>query len=76
MNKERRKALAELAEKIDGLKGELESIMEDEQSYFDNMPESFQGGDKGQAAESAIDAMQSAIDNMDEAIANIQAAGE
>ena len=61
MNKDRRKALGSLTEQLDTLKGklndiqqELEGLRDEEQEYYDNMPESFQMGDKGQAAEEAI----------------------
>ena len=38
------------------------------------MPESLQGGDKGQAAESAIDAMDTAMDNIDSAMSDLEGA--
>jgi exonuclease VII small subunit len=57
--------------------------MNKEQEYFDNMPESLQGGDKGSAAEAAVDALDSAVSNLDsvdteldEAFSNIQTAME
>lgn len=68
MNNARRKSLAALAEQIRALAGqiedirsELETLRDEEQEYYDNMPESFQGGDKGQAAEAAVSAMEDAL---------------
>ncbi len=48
MNKERRKQLNEIAEQIGSLKDQLESLRDEEQDYYDNMPESFQGGEKAE----------------------------
>lgn len=45
----------------------FEAIRDEEQEYFDNMPESLQGGDKGQMAEAAIEALDSAISALEDA---------
>lgn len=67
MNKERRKTLQtfikqvdDLRDRADALRNEIDEIREEEQEYFDNMPENFQEGDKGQKAQEAIDAMENA----------------
>ncbi|WP_140427035.1 hypothetical protein [Ensifer aridi] len=49
------------------MKCEIESLMSDEQDYYDNMPESFQNGEKGERAQSAIDALQEAYDSCETA---------
>jgi methyl-accepting chemotaxis protein len=82
MNKDRRKALEAIKTSIEkwvsafemnvdsdalsDLHTDLTDIQGDEQEYFDNMPEGLQGGDKGSAAESAIEALQEAMDKLDE----------
>lgn len=88
MNKERRKAIEAMAAKIEELKSQLEGLdvsdlRDEEQDYFDNMPESLQGGDKGQAAEAAaealteaIDSLQEAVDALDSAVNSMQRAAE
>ncbi len=40
----------------------VESIRDDEQEAYDNMPESFQQGERGEASQAAIEALQSAAD--------------
>lgn len=40
----------------------LEGIRDEEQEAYDNMPESFQNGDKGEQSQAAIEALESAID--------------
>ena len=75
MNKERRTRITALQDKLREISSEIETIKDEEQEYYDNMPESLQGGDKGQAAEAAINALdeaynevEHAADNLDEAI--------
>jgi len=72
MNKVRREAIAVQAALIDNIinqladiRSELESLREEEQEYFDNMPESFQSGDKGTTAEYAIAALDMAIEHIE-----------
>lgn len=68
MNKARRKAIREVVAKLESLRDEVESLLNEEQDYYDNMPESFQNGDKGQAASDAISYMESASGYIDNAI--------
>ena len=74
MNKTRRadiakliSALEELLEPLELNRDATESIQGDEQEYFDNMPESFQSGEKGEAAEAAAEKLQEAYDALDAA---------
>ncbi len=73
MNAQRRKKLEILKERLTILMGEASSLGDDlaelrneEQDYFDNMPESLQGGDKGQKAEEAISAMEIVVGKLEE----------
>lgn len=73
MNAERRKAIAaviskleELASQLGEIKDDLETIRDEEQEYYDNMPESFQNGDKGERAQAAIDALEGALNDLPE----------
>ena len=75
MNKNRRYELAEWIKKVEkwtahgeSLKYELENIRDDEQDYFNNMPEGFQYGQRGIDAEDAIDSMNEAIESIENAI--------
>jgi predicted nucleic acid-binding Zn-ribbon protein len=92
MNKDRRKAIAYIADEmgtatgladLDTLADSIEALRDEEQEYLDNMPESFQNGDKGQAAESAIAALDEAAEavremksQFDAAIAALETAQE
>ena len=54
MNRPRRAQLAAIGTRLDELKSDLEIVRDDEQSTFDQMPELFQGGERGQKCENAI----------------------
>lgn len=64
MNKQRRKQIEGMIDKLDNIKEHISDILDDEQNAFDNMPESIQYGERGYI-------MQVAIDNLDDAIGNI-----
>ena len=71
MNKDRRKAIAAICEQLDRLTAlrdsiveQIETIRDEEQDYYDNMPEGIQSGDKGDAASYAIDALDSAVSGL------------
>lgn len=73
MNADRRKeitAAIELADTIrdllDEFRSKIEDIRDGEQEYLDNMPESFQNGEKGEKAQAAIDAATEAFDLIEE----------
>ena len=72
MNKDRRKAIAKITDQLDELRGmmdnirqAIEDIKDEEQEYHDNMPEAFQQGEKGDAAQTAIDALDNAAMEFD-----------
>ncbi len=76
MNKARRKAIDGVVAKLQELRDEVESLLSEEQDYYDNMPESFQDGEKGQAASDAISYMESASGYIDNAIEELGCATE
>lgn len=76
MNNARRKEINILIAELEDLKSRLESVLEEEQDYLDNMPESFQGGEKGEKAQSAIEALEYAVQGIEDACENLQTAAE
>ena len=81
MNKARRKALDELHARleavVEGLRNmvvEISQHKDDEQDYFDNMPESLQNGERGEKAQSAVEALDDALDGVGEAVDSLDAA--
>lgn len=67
MNNARRKQLAEIAEQLQELRDRIEQLQGEEQDGFDNLPESLQQGERGQAMEQAAEQMGNALDAIDEA---------
>jgi hypothetical protein len=72
MNKDRRKALADVAGQIEdmianvsAIREMLEGVRDEEQEYYDNMPESLQGGEKGENSQAAIDAMENVLSELE-----------
>lgn len=79
MNKERRKAINEAYKRLceyklafdnlpdlEEIKNELEALRDEEQEYKDNMPDSLQDGEKGNAADEAISHMEEALQRIEE----------
>lgn len=64
MNQKRLKKINEIAAGIRSTVVELESLKDEEQEAFDNLPEGLQGGDKGQAMEEAINTLDEAINSI------------
>lgn len=76
MNAARRKEIEKAQAMIEEAKSILETCASDEREYFDNMPENMQGGDRGQAAEAAADALDEAVSNLEDAAGNCDSACE
>jgi chromosome segregation ATPase len=73
MNNARRKQIAEIVDRLseitvlrDEIKEAIESIRDEEQEYFDYMPESLQGSERGIAAEEAIGNLEYAISDLED----------
>lgn len=68
MNKQRREKIKEVRTEISSCKNKLQIILDEEQDYFDNMPENLQGSMRGSDSEDAIDTIEGCIDGLDEVI--------
>lgn len=73
MNKHRRKEIQDIIQSIDIMKFRIEAVAEEEQEYFDNMPESIQEGEKGDLCQEKIAALEYAAD-FDEVVSNLEEA--
>lgn len=72
MNNTRRKAIADARqmveaafEAVEAARSAIADLRDEEQDYYDNMPESLQGGEKGDRAQEAINALEAAHDELD-----------
>lgn len=76
MNNERRKKIEQITTKLSELQGEVEELKDEEQEIFDNMPENFQSGEKGEAAQTAIDSLEQSAEMLGEVIGYLETAAE
>lgn len=76
MNVARRKELRELHDRLNDVMIALNAIKDEENDYFDNMPEGPKGGDKGTRAEEVIDKLEEALDGIDTAMSLVEEAAE
>lgn len=61
MNKQRRRSIRDIINQLTDLQVSIETLKDEEQEYLDNMPEGLQAGDKGSAAQEAIDALEESM---------------
>ena len=76
MNKIRRARINEVKEEVERLSSVVESLRDEEQDYFDNIPENLQGSERAEISEAAIDALDAAVSSMEEAVSSLEEAAE
>ena len=67
MNKERRKRLTKEYELIEEAKAIPEEVKDDEAEAYDNLPENFQNGDRGEEIQGYIEMLDEACNYLDDA---------
>lgn len=72
MNKEQRKRLAELYEQLSSVLDEVESIKDDEECKYDNLPESLQDSEKGEQLQEGIDALDEVYSYLSDAQSSLE----
>jgi uncharacterized protein YukE len=65
MNKDRRKRLQNVIDALRNMVDELYAIQEEEQEAYDNLPESFQEGERGEKMSDAIDTLDMVLSEID-----------
>lgn len=68
MNKQRRTAIAEIAEQISEARDSLESIRYEEEEAYENYPDSLKDTERGEAMQNAIETLDEAYSQLEEAI--------
>ena len=74
MNNQRRKDLTKAIELIEEAKSIVNAAEEEEQEFFDNMPEGLQASERGERAEEAAQSLEEMRDNFYDAIELIEKA--
>lgn len=68
MNKQRKESIFKIKERISTIQSELESIKDDEEYYFDNMPENLQGSIRGEDSQEAIELLEESLEYLGRSI--------
>ena len=74
MNKQRRKELEKVAYILGAARQLLEEVLDDEQAAFDNLPESIQDSERGEAMSDGIyslEEMRGTLEEMDSTLCDI-----
>ena len=61
---------------LEDLKADLETIRDEEQEAYDNMPEALQAVERGVASEAAVSALDDVINALEEAIGTLDGLGD
>ena len=72
MNRERRKKIKNISLLLEEIQNKTESIKDDEEYAFDNMPEGIQSSMRGDESQEAIELLDVALEKIEEAIALLQ----
>ncbi len=72
MNDSRRKQLAVGCEHIDMALSTITECADEEQEYFDNMPEGLQGSEKGDQASETIDELQAIVEELNDLMGRVE----
>lgn len=66
MNNQRRKEITKLQVAVAELHETATALYDEEEEYYENMPESIQAGEKGEASERAKEALEEAVTGLDD----------
>lgn len=72
MNTPRRKAIAKIADQIEELAHALSTIADDEQEAYENLPEAFQEGERGEAMSENVDNLNEAVSDLESVFENLR----
>jgi hypothetical protein len=65
MNNERRKRIAAVIDLMTDARSKLDDLLNEERDAYEALPDNLREGSKGEAIETAIDALESAVTNME-----------
>ena len=65
MNKQRRSVLRDLIERLNPIRDELESVKDEEQDAYDNLPDGLRDGMRGEMMAETVDGLQEAIEALE-----------
>lgn len=72
MNKQRRKDIEKATALLEQAREIIDTAQEEEQESYDNLPESIQDSERGEAMYTNIDTLQTASDNIGDALDTLE----
>lgn len=72
MNKDRRSRISKLLAILEEIHNSLQTILDEEQDYFDNMPENLQGSVRGMDSEEAINILEETVGLLEETVESLR----
>ena len=74
MNKQRRKVLRDICERLDAIRDEVEGVKDEEEAAYDNLPDGLRDGVQCTLMSENVDSLQEAIDGLEEVYDKIDTA--
>ena len=74
MNKQRRKVLRDICERLDAIRDEVEGVKDEEEAAYDNLPDGLRDGIRGTIMAENVDSLQDAIDGLNDVYDKIDTA--
>lgn len=74
MNRIRRKQIAEIMERIESIRSDLETVSEEEEEARDAIPENLWGSERYEAADEACSNLEDALNSLEEALGYLEEA--
>ncbi len=71
MNKQRKAEIKKIALRLQGINKDLQKILDDEQDYYDNIPENLQSSSRADDSEEAIDQLTEAVEEIEEIVGTL-----
>ena len=71
MNKEQRERLSQILDALSTALNDIDEIKCEEEEKYDNLPENFQDGEKGEAIQDGITSLEDAYSYLDDAISSL-----
>lgn len=65
MNKQRRSVLRNIIDRLNPIKDEIETVMDDEQDAYDNLPDGLRESDRGEQMADNVSELQGVINTLE-----------
>lgn len=68
MNKKRRAEISNIIKELNGLKDRIETVLSEEENYFENIPENLETSTRAEESEDAIESLEDASSDLESCI--------